>query len=167
MVCFEYTHFAHIRWEHIRLHVKGLFVWKHITFVPFIVTWRNTTWSYYKLICLPLPAFFLRLLLPYERQIKGEHDKPLPLSKPKKQEGGQEKASGAKSKGVGAKKLKSPNNPKLGSRKDREETVKDHEQSQVSHRLLPAAARSRFLLALNSITFWSPRVFSSVLHPLT
>ncbi|KAK5908739.1 hypothetical protein CgunFtcFv8_016772 [Champsocephalus gunnari] len=73
-----------------------------------------------------------RLLLPYERQIKGEHDKPLPLSKPKKQEGGQEKASGAKSKGVGAKKLKSPNNPKLGSRKDREETVKDHEQSQDS-----------------------------------
>ncbi|XP_068424828.1 AT-rich interactive domain-containing protein 5B [Clinocottus analis] len=73
-----------------------------------------------------------RLLLPYERHVKGEHDKPLPLVKPKKQEGGQEKASGAKAKGVGAKKFKGFNNPKLGSRKDRGEAVKDQEQSQDS-----------------------------------
>ncbi|KAM7408445.1 hypothetical protein PAMA_002259 [Pampus argenteus] len=68
-----------------------------------------------------------RLLLPYERHIKGEQDKPLPLSKPRK-EGAQEKASGAKSKGVGAKKLKIPNNPKQGSRRDRGETVKEQSQ---------------------------------------
>ncbi|XP_039640123.1 AT-rich interactive domain-containing protein 5B isoform X2 [Perca fluviatilis] len=74
-----------------------------------------------------------RLLLPYERHVKGEHDKPLPLTKPKKQEGSQEKASGAKAKGVGAKKFKGPNNPKLGSKKDREETVKGQEQSQDSN----------------------------------
>jgi len=84
-----------------------------------------------------LPAFFLRLLLPYERHVKGEHDKPLPFVKPKKQEGGQEKASGAKTKGVGAKKFKGSNNPKLGSKKDRGEAMKDQEQSQVSHRFLP------------------------------
>ncbi|XP_037637624.1 AT-rich interactive domain-containing protein 5B [Sebastes umbrosus] len=71
-----------------------------------------------------------RLLLPYERNVKGEHDKPLPLAKPKKQEGGQEKASGAKAKGVGAKKFKSLTNTKLGSKKDRGETVKGQEQSQ-------------------------------------
>ncbi|KAK2824495.1 hypothetical protein Q5P01_021670 [Channa striata] len=72
-----------------------------------------------------------RLLLPYERHIKGEQDKPLPLSKPRKQEGGQEKASGAKAKGVGAKKLKG-NNLKPGSKKDRGETVIGQEQSQDS-----------------------------------
>ncbi|XP_011482624.1 AT-rich interactive domain-containing protein 5B [Oryzias latipes] len=73
-----------------------------------------------------------RLLLPYERHIKGEQDKPLPLAKPRKQDGGQEKASvaGAKSKGVGAKKLKSPSSPKPGSKKDQGETAKGQEQSQ-------------------------------------
>ena len=84
-----------------------------------------------------MPAFLLRLLLPYERHIKGEQDKPLPLAKPRK-DGVQEKVSGAKSKGVGAKKLKIPNNPKQGNRRDRGETEKGQEQSQVSHRpLLP------------------------------
>ncbi len=53
------------------------------------------------------------------------------MAKPKKQEGVQEKASGAKAKGVVAKKLKGPNNPKLGSKKDEGETVKGQEQSQV------------------------------------
>ncbi|XP_026164977.1 AT-rich interactive domain-containing protein 5B [Mastacembelus armatus] len=69
-----------------------------------------------------------RLLLPYERHIKGEQDKPLPLAKPRKQEGCQEKAPGAKAKGAGAKKLKS-NNTKPGSKKDRVEAVSG-EQSQ-------------------------------------
>ncbi|KAE8280860.1 AT-rich interactive domain-containing protein 5B [Larimichthys crocea] len=73
-----------------------------------------------------------RLLLPYERHIKGEQDKPLPLTKPRKQEASQEKASGAKAKGVGAKKLKVPITPKLESKKDRGETVKGQEQSQDS-----------------------------------
>ncbi|KAM6997060.1 LOW QUALITY PROTEIN: AT-rich interactive domain-containing protein 5B [Tautogolabrus adspersus] len=73
-----------------------------------------------------------RLLLPYERHIKGETDKPLPLTKPRKQEGGQEKASGAKVKGVVAKKLKGPGNVKLESKKDREEMVQGQEQSQDS-----------------------------------
>lgn len=98
-----------------------------------------------------MPVFFLRLLLPYERHIKGEQDKPLPLAKSKKQEGSQEKPSGAKAKGMGAKKLKGPNNPKLGSKKDEGETVKGQEQSQVSHRSLPTAASSGFLLTLNLI----------------
>ncbi|TKS85916.1 AT-rich interactive domain-containing protein 5B [Collichthys lucidus] len=73
-----------------------------------------------------------RLLLPYERHIKGEQDKPLPLTKPRKQEASQEKVSGAKAKGVGAKKLKVPITPKLESKKDRGETVKGQEQSQDS-----------------------------------
>ncbi|KAM9365298.1 AT-rich interactive domain-containing protein 5B [Pholidichthys leucotaenia] len=70
-----------------------------------------------------------RLLLPYERHIKGEQDKPLPLAKPRKQQGCQEKASGAKAKGLGAKKLKGT---KLGSKKNRGEAVKGQEQSQGS-----------------------------------
>ncbi|XP_035027843.2 AT-rich interactive domain-containing protein 5B [Hippoglossus stenolepis] len=73
-----------------------------------------------------------RLLLPYEREINGEQDKPLPLAKPRKQEVSQEKASGPKAKAVGAKKLKGSSNPKLGSRKDRGETVNSQEQSQDS-----------------------------------
>ncbi|XP_029031326.1 AT-rich interactive domain-containing protein 5B isoform X2 [Betta splendens] len=72
-----------------------------------------------------------RLLLPYERHMKGEQDKPLPLTKPRKQEGSQEKAPGAKVKGVGAKKLKG-SNLKLGIKKERGETVKGQEQSQDS-----------------------------------
>ncbi|KAM4591001.1 AT-rich interactive domain-containing protein 5B [Odontesthes bonariensis] len=73
-----------------------------------------------------------RLLLPYERHINGEQDKPLPLFKPRKQEGSQEKASttGTKAKGLGAKKLKAPNNLKPGSKKDRGEILKGQEQSQ-------------------------------------
>uniref|UniRef100_UPI0037E88856 AT-rich interactive domain-containing protein 5B n=1 Tax=Semicossyphus pulcher TaxID=241346 RepID=UPI0037E88856 len=75
-----------------------------------------------------------RLLLPYERHIKGETDKPLPLTKPRKQEGCQEKVSAVKGvKGVGAKKLKGPGNLKLESKKDRGETVKGQEQSQDSN----------------------------------
>ncbi|PWA25706.1 hypothetical protein CCH79_00001833 [Gambusia affinis] len=68
-----------------------------------------------------------RLLLPYERHLKGEQDKPLPLAKPRKQEGSQEKASGAgvKVKVVGPKKLKGPNHPKLSSKKDRGEVKQE------------------------------------------
>lgn len=55
------------------------------------------------------------------------------MTKPRKQEVGQEKISGAKAKGVGAKKLKGFNTPKPESKKDRGETVKGQEQSQVSH----------------------------------
>uniref|UniRef100_A0A4W6DQF6 AT-rich interaction domain 5B n=1 Tax=Lates calcarifer TaxID=8187 RepID=A0A4W6DQF6_LATCA len=111
-----------------------------------------------------------RLLLPYERHIKGEQDKPLPLAKPRKQEGGQEKASGAKAKGVGAKKFKGPNNPKLGSKKDRGETVKGQEQSQVSHWRLPNCCLirippySKFIFILISLCFLisaSPSVLNS------
>uniref|UniRef100_A0A3P9NQZ0 AT-rich interaction domain 5B n=1 Tax=Poecilia reticulata TaxID=8081 RepID=A0A3P9NQZ0_POERE len=56
-----------------------------------------------------------------------EQDKPLPLAKPRKQECSQEKASGpgAKVKVVGAKKLKVPNHPKLGSKKDRGEVKQE------------------------------------------
>ncbi|KAM9344629.1 AT-rich interactive domain-containing protein 5B-like [Symphorus nematophorus] len=71
-----------------------------------------------------------RLLLPYERHIKGEQDKPLPLTKPRKQDGDKEKVSGAKK--LGAKKLKGLNTPKSESKKDRGETVKGQEQSQDS-----------------------------------
>uniref|UniRef100_A0A667YK32 AT-rich interaction domain 5B n=1 Tax=Myripristis murdjan TaxID=586833 RepID=A0A667YK32_9TELE len=78
-----------------------------------------------------------RLLLPYERHIKGEKDKPLPLVKPRKQEGSQERASGGKAKGVGAKKLKGPSNPKQGCKKEKGETGKSQEQSQVSRKPVP------------------------------
>ncbi|XP_034041287.1 AT-rich interactive domain-containing protein 5B isoform X2 [Thalassophryne amazonica] len=57
-----------------------------------------------------------RLLLPYERHIKGEQDKPLPLAKPRKQENIQEKGSGAKVKGGTPKKPKVPSNPKQDSK---------------------------------------------------
>ncbi|XP_071755565.2 AT-rich interactive domain-containing protein 5B-like [Centroberyx gerrardi] len=72
-----------------------------------------------------------RLLLPYERHVKGEKDKPLPLAKPRKPDGSQEKAT-IKAKGVGVKKSKSPNNPKQGIKKERGETVKGQEESQDS-----------------------------------
>ena len=79
-----------------------------------------------------LAWFLSRLLLPYERHSKGEKDEPLPLVKPRKQEGGQEKVVGVKAKG--AKKAKgSSSNPKQGNKKDREETKKDQHPSQVSH----------------------------------
>lgn len=71
-----------------------------------------------------------RLLLPYERHIKGEQDKPLPLTKPRKQEGGQDKVPGAKTKGLAAKKLKNPNNPKQICKKERGDAAKGPEQSQ-------------------------------------
>lgn len=83
-----------------------------------------------------MPAFLHRLLLPYERHIKGEQDKPLPLPKPRKQEGSQDKDSGAKVKALGSKKLKAINTPKLESKKDQGETEQDHEQSQVSPSVL-------------------------------
>lgn len=83
-----------------------------------------------ELICIP--AFFLRLLLPYERHLKGEQDKPLPLPKPRKQDGVQDKAPSAKVKAVGAKKVKSPTPSKSEMKNDGGETVKDQEQSQVS-----------------------------------
>lgn len=77
-----------------------------------------------------------RLLLPYERHIKGEQDKPLPLAKPRKQEGGQDKASGAKAKTAGTKKLKGSNSQKQESKKERAETAKGQEPPQVSQLLL-------------------------------
>lgn len=82
------------------------------------------------LICIP--ALFPRLLLPYERHLKGEQDKPLPPPKPRKQDGVQEKVPSAKVKVVGAKKLKSNNTSKSEIKNDRGETAKDQEQSQVS-----------------------------------
>lgn len=128
-------------------------VWQTKTWIRncALQVWHDITWSYYKLICIR--TFFLRLLLPYERHIKGEHDKPLPLTKPRKQEGVQEKASGAKAKGVGAKKLKGPNNPKPESKKERGETVKGQEQSQVSQ--TSPNCRVVRIPSLNSISFWS------------
>lgn len=78
-----------------------------------------------------------RLLLPYERHIKGEKDKPLPSVKPRKQEGGQDKAGGAKAKGAGVKKAKGSSNLKQGSKKDKEETAQGQEHSQVSRKPLP------------------------------
>nr|XP_057914345.1 AT-rich interactive domain-containing protein 5B [Doryrhamphus excisus]XP_057914346.1 AT-rich interactive domain-containing protein 5B [Doryrhamphus excisus]XP_057914347.1 AT-rich interactive domain-containing protein 5B [Doryrhamphus excisus] len=74
-----------------------------------------------------------RLLLPYERHLKGEQDKPLPpLTKPKKQESGQEKAPGAKVKGVGAKKVKGSGHSKQAARKERAEAAKGQAASQVA-----------------------------------
>uniref|UniRef100_A0A1A8FQN1 AT rich interactive domain 5B (MRF1-like) n=1 Tax=Nothobranchius korthausae TaxID=1143690 RepID=A0A1A8FQN1_9TELE len=69
-----------------------------------------------------------RLLLPYERNLKGEQDKPLPLAKPRKQESSQDKAStaGAKAKAVGTKKLKAP---KPGSKKDKGESREEQTQN--------------------------------------
>ncbi|XP_015233693.1 PREDICTED: AT-rich interactive domain-containing protein 5B [Cyprinodon variegatus] len=71
-----------------------------------------------------------RLLLPYERHLKGEQDKPLPLTKPRKQESSQDKASGAgaKVKVVGPKKLKGPSHPKLSSKKERGEVKQEQTQ---------------------------------------
>uniref|UniRef100_H3CPV3 AT-rich interaction domain 5B n=1 Tax=Tetraodon nigroviridis TaxID=99883 RepID=H3CPV3_TETNG len=71
-----------------------------------------------------------RLLLPYERHLKGEQDKPLPLPKPRKQDGVQDKAPSAKVKAVGAKKLK--NASKSEMKNDRGEAAKEQEPSQVS-----------------------------------
>lgn len=116
---------------------------------------HDITWSEHNLICVPLSAFFLRLLLPYERHIKGEQDKPLPLAKPRKQEVSQDKAPVAKVKAVGAKKLKGPNTPKPESKKERE-TVKDQEQSQVGDRALKFN-----LISLCSPNNASPTVMSA------
>ncbi|XP_077468727.1 aT-rich interactive domain-containing protein 5B isoform X2 [Stigmatopora argus] len=69
-----------------------------------------------------------RLLLPYERHLKGEQDKPLPLSKPRNHE----KAPPAKVKGVaGVKKVKVPSGVKT-VRKDRGEMAATQRQSQDS-----------------------------------
>ncbi|XP_077350649.1 aT-rich interactive domain-containing protein 5B [Festucalex cinctus] len=69
-----------------------------------------------------------RLLLAYERHLKGEQDKPLPLSKPRSQE---KAPSAAKAKSVGAKKAKGPNAAKQASRKERSGSgEKGQQQSQ-------------------------------------
>ncbi|XP_061821178.2 AT-rich interactive domain-containing protein 5B isoform X2 [Nerophis lumbriciformis] len=83
-----------------------------------------------------------RLLLPYERHLKGEQDKPLPpLTKPRKQEGGQEKTPGAKAKGVGAKKVKGSNHLKQAARKERAEATKGQEASQDAEVKVEAATK--------------------------
>lgn len=99
-----------------------------------------------RLHLISVPAFFPRLLLPYERHLKGEQDKPLPLPKARKQDGVQDKAASAKVKAVGAKKLKSNTTSKSEMKNDRGETAKDQEQSQVS-----GACCRRLRLTLNSI----------------
>lgn len=101
------------------------------------------------------PASFLRLLLPYERHLKGEQDKPLPLPKPRKQDGVPDKAPSAKVKAAGAKKLKSANPSKSETKNDRGEAAKEQEQSQVSGAscpwlpLTPASIKSQFAFCSN------------------
>ncbi|KAM9809333.1 AT-rich interactive domain-containing protein 5B [Syngnathus typhle] len=69
-----------------------------------------------------------RLLLPYERHLKGEQDKPLPLAKPRSQE----KPPSTKAKGVGAKKAKGPSTGKQAAKKECGEAAKGQQQSQDS-----------------------------------
>ncbi|XP_057703968.1 AT-rich interactive domain-containing protein 5B isoform X2 [Corythoichthys intestinalis] len=68
-----------------------------------------------------------RLLLPYERHLKGEQDKPLPLTKPRNHE----KATSAKAKGAGVKKAKGSSGAKQ-ARKERVEAAKAQQESQDS-----------------------------------
>ncbi|XP_059928580.1 AT-rich interactive domain-containing protein 5B [Gadus macrocephalus] len=88
-----------------------------------------------------------RLLLPYERNLKGQSDTPLPLVKAKKQEGSQDKAAAARAKGSGAKKSKGSHNPKQGreKREKEDETEKckeklqDYDESEESSELAAGA----------------------------
>lgn len=70
---------------------------------------------------------FFRLILPYERYIKGEEDKPLPQVKPRKQEVAQEVES--KIKLTGTKRMKQEN---VKSKKEREEAPKPQDPAEVS-----------------------------------
>ncbi|XP_013927530.1 PREDICTED: AT-rich interactive domain-containing protein 5B [Thamnophis sirtalis] len=68
-----------------------------------------------------------RLILPYERYIKGEEDKPLPQVKPRKQEMAQEVES--KIKLTGTKRIKHEN---MKSKKEREEAPKPQDPTEGS-----------------------------------
>ncbi|XP_039215975.1 AT-rich interactive domain-containing protein 5B [Crotalus tigris] len=68
-----------------------------------------------------------RLILPYERYIKGEEDKPLPQVKPRKQEVAQEAES--KIKLAGTKRIKHEN---VKSKKEREEAPKPQDPAEGS-----------------------------------
>ncbi|XP_063163828.1 AT-rich interactive domain-containing protein 5B [Candoia aspera] len=68
-----------------------------------------------------------RLILPYERYIKGEEDKPLPPVKPRKQDFAQEVES--KIKLTGTKRTKNEN---VKSKKEREEAQKPQDPAEVS-----------------------------------
>ncbi|KAL0964510.1 hypothetical protein UPYG_G00324850 [Umbra pygmaea] len=72
-----------------------------------------------------------RLLLPYERHIKGENDTPLPSAKPKKLEH-VAKVEGAKPKWVPARQPKSGLNQIQLVRKEKDDAAKRQEFSQVS-----------------------------------
>lgn len=78
-----------------------------------------------------LSPVFLRLLLPYERHSKGENDKPVPLVKPKTQDPSPPEV-GAKPKGPTTKRTKGQ-----VTRKERDNTTKAPEHSQVSDKILP------------------------------
>lgn len=60
---------------------------------------------------------FLRLILPYERFTKGEEDKPLPPTKPRKQESGGPEGS-VKTKLTAIKRPKDEQNPKCRTEND-------------------------------------------------
>ncbi|KAG8135101.1 hypothetical protein E2320_008148 [Naja naja] len=72
-------------------------------------------------------CLFFRLILPYERYIKGEEDKPLPQVKPRKQEIAQEVES--KIKLAGTKRIK---HEPMKSKKEREEAPKPQDPAEGS-----------------------------------
>jgi hypothetical protein len=75
------------------------------------------------LICLPF-----RLILPYERFIKGEEDKPLPPIKPRKQENNTQENEN-KTKVSGNKRIKQE---MAKNKKEKENTPKPQDTSEVS-----------------------------------
>ncbi|KPP65991.1 hypothetical protein Z043_115552 [Scleropages formosus] len=75
--------------------------------------------------------FSTRLILPYERHIKGEEDKPLPQVKPRKQESSvQQGGSGGKAKAITPKRTKGEQQPK--PKNDLDASVKSQDPLQVS-----------------------------------
>ncbi|XP_069756847.1 AT-rich interactive domain-containing protein 5B isoform X3 [Narcine bancroftii] len=68
-----------------------------------------------------------RLILPYERYIKGEEDKPLPPVKPRKQENSSQEAE-SKMKAAGTKR-KSEQNRKVKKEKDATQKMKDYSEA--------------------------------------
>ncbi|KAM6184569.1 AT-rich interactive domain-containing protein 5B [Rhynchocyon petersi] len=70
-----------------------------------------------------------RLILPYERFIKGEEDKPLPPVKPRKQENSSSQENENKTKVSGTKRIKHENSK---SKKEKENAPKPQEASEVS-----------------------------------
>ena len=147
--------------------------WRHlINCLYWVKTYTPTAST--MLLALPAPADPLlwcpfRLILPYERFIKGEEDKPLPPIKPRKQENNSQENEN-KTKVSGAKRIKHEISK---SKKEKENAPKPQDASEVScappqkslPRGLPEPCTQSLIPAQDNARLWTPTIWTSQVPP--